>query len=114
LACPVPAPVVVTAVEPALMEVAKVSETSKVGFEAYPIPFKDVLTIKYKFDYSSDVKIEVFNINGVQMLSKVDSNGYLNKETTLTLDSTKGQDQVYIVKLTTNRGSSVKKVISSN
>ena len=110
--CPVPTPVDSKVVETELIEVAKVSENSKVGFEAYPIPFKEVLTIKYKFDYSSDVKIEVFNINGVLMHSKVDPNGYLNKETTLTLDS-KGQEQVYIVKVTTNRGNSVKKVISS-
>ncbi len=113
LDCPVPAPVVETTVDPSLMEVSKVSETSKVGFEAYPVPFKNVLTIKYKFDYSSDVKIEVFNSNGILMLSKVDSNGYLNKETTLTLNSNIEQEQVYVVKVTTNRGSSVKKVMSS-
>jgi hypothetical protein len=87
--------------------------TEKAGFTAYPVPFKDVLTIRYDFDYTSDVKIEVFNSQGLMMLSKVDANGYLNKEITLNLNSNKEQEQVYVVKLTTNRGSSIKKVMSS-
>jgi hypothetical protein len=89
------------------------TETSKVGFDAYPVPFKDVLTIKYKFDYVSDVKIEVFNSQGKAVLSKNDTNSYLGKEISLDLHFNKGLEQVYIVKLTTNRGSSTKKVMSS-
>jgi hypothetical protein len=87
--------------------------TSKVGFEAYPVPFKDQLTIKYKFDYVSDVKIDVFNAQGISILSKADSNSYLDKEVTLNLNVKKGQEQVYVVKVTTDKGSSVKKVMSS-
>jgi hypothetical protein len=88
-------------------------EGAKAGFTAYPVPFKNVLTIRYDFDYTSDVKIEVFNSQGHLILSKVDANGYLNKEITLNLNSNKGQEQVYVVKVTTNRGSSIKKVMSS-
>ncbi|MFV8328085.1 T9SS type A sorting domain-containing protein, partial [Flavobacterium sp. ZS1P14] len=88
------------------------SETA--GFTAYPVPFKDILTIKYDFDYKSDVKIEVYNAQGILVLTKTDTNSYLNKEIMLHLHSYKGQEQVYIVKVTTNRGSSTKKVISSN
>ena len=83
------------------------------GFDAYPVPFKDVLTIKYNFDYVSDVKIEVFNSTGTSVLSKADTNSYLNKEVALNLKMNRGQEQVYVVKVTTNRGSSVKKVMSS-
>jgi hypothetical protein len=83
------------------------------GFDAYPVPFKDVLTIKYNFDYVSDVKIEVFNSTGKSVLSKADTNSYLNKEVALNLKMNRGQEQVYVVKVTTNRGSSVKKVMSS-
>ncbi|MFV5695701.1 T9SS type A sorting domain-containing protein [Flavobacterium sp. LB3P122] len=83
------------------------------GFDAYPVPFKDLLTVKYNFDYASDVKIEVFNAQGISILSKIDTNVYLNKEITLDLRMNKGKEQVYVVKVTTNRGSSVKKVISS-
>jgi hypothetical protein len=59
------------------------------------------------------VKIEVFNIQGLLILSKVDENGYLNKEITLNLSSHNEQEQVYVVKVTTDRGSSIKKVMSS-
>jgi hypothetical protein len=89
------------------------SKTEIVGFDAYPVPFKDVLTIKYNFDYVSDVKIEVFNSTGKSVLSKSDTNSYLNKEVALNLKMNRGQEQVYVVKVTTNRGSSVKKVMSS-
>jgi hypothetical protein len=95
---------------------APIETTSKMepaGFDAYPVPFKDVLTIKYNFDYVSDVKIEVFNSTGKSVLSKSDTNSYLNKEVALNLKMNRGQEQVYVVKVTTNRGSSVKKVMSS-
>ena len=73
------------------------------GFDAYPVPFKDQLTIKYKFDYKSDVKIEVFNAQGMSVLSKTDTNSYLDKEVTLDLKASKRQEQVYLVKVTTNQ-----------
>ncbi|WKL43289.1 T9SS type A sorting domain-containing protein [Flavobacterium sp. ZE23DGlu08] len=85
----------------------------KAGFEAYPVPFKDQLTIRYNFDYVSDVKIDVLNSQGVSILSKMDNNSYMNKEVTLNLNSYVDRSEVYVVKVTTNRGSSVKKIISS-
>ena len=89
------------------------SKMDPAGFDAYPVPFKDVLTIKYNFDYVSDVKIEVFNSDGKAVLTKADTNNFLNKEVALNLKMNRGQEQVYVVKVTTNRGSSVKKVMSS-
>jgi hypothetical protein len=83
------------------------------GFTAYPVPFKDILKVKYDFDYVSNVKIEVFNPQGEVVLSKMDENSYLNKEVNLHVHSYRGQEQVYLVKLTTDRGSSIKKVMSS-
>jgi hypothetical protein len=94
-------------------EVLTNKETKKEVFDAFPVPFKDQLTIRYNFDYASDVKIEVFNSQGISILSKADTNSYLNKEITLDLRLNKGHEQMYIVKLTTNRESSVKKVMSS-
>jgi hypothetical protein len=89
------------------------AKTETAGFTAYPVPFKDQLTIKYNFDYVSGVKIEVFNEQGNLVLSKKDTHSYLNKEITLDLKLNRGKEQVYIVKLTTNKGSSTKKVMSS-
>ncbi len=83
------------------------------SFEAFPVPFKDQLTIKYEFDYQSKVKIEVFNSQGALVYSMTDKDPYLNKEVILNIGSTLEQEQVYIVKLTTDRGSSTKTVMSS-
>ena len=86
------------------------TETS--SFKAHPVPFKDQLTISYDFKYVTDVRIEVFNTLGTVVASKYDGQGYLNKEVLLNIPVT-GQAEVYLVKVTTNRGSSVQKVISS-
>ena len=67
-----------------------------------------------KISYVTDVKIEVFNAQGIMILSTTDANGYLNKEIALNLSTNVGKEQVYVVKVTTNRGSTVKKVMSSN
>jgi len=85
----------------------------KASFDAFPVPFQDQLTIRYNFDYVSDVKIEILNSQGVSVYSKLDSSSYMNKEVTLNLNSFVDRSEVYVVKLTTNKGSSVKKVISS-
>ena len=90
-----------------------VSTKTAADFTAYPVPFKDVLTIRYDFDYISDVKVEVFNAQGVLVLSKTETNSYLNKEIMLHLHTYQGQEQLFIVKLTTDRGTSMKKVMSS-
>ena len=79
----------------------------------YKNAFVKKCTIKYNFDYVSDVKIEVFNSDGKAVLTKADTNSFLNKEVALNLKMNRGQEQVYVVKVTTNRGSSVKKVMSS-
>jgi hypothetical protein len=91
----------------------KIVNNDVAGFTASPVPFENQLTIKYDFDYQSDVKIEVFNVQGNKVLSKADTNSYLNKEVILNLNVDRGQEQVYIVKLTTNRGSSTRKVMSA-
>ena len=92
---------------------AKTTIAATASFEAYPIPFRDVLTIRYKFNYTSDVKIEVFNAQGMLMLTRTDINGYLGKEISLNLNFNALPEQIYIVQVTTNRESSVLKVLSS-
>ncbi|MFV5693794.1 T9SS type A sorting domain-containing protein, partial [Flavobacterium sp. LT1R49] len=109
--CSLPTANVISPAAP--IETITAKTTSNAGFDAYPVPFKDQLTIKYKFDYKSDVKIEVFNAQGISVLTKTDTNSYFDKEITLDLKASKRQEQVYVVKVTTNRGSTTKKVMSS-
>ncbi|KFC58788.1 hypothetical protein FEM08_24360 [Flavobacterium gilvum] len=81
-------------------------------FIASPVPFKDQLTVSYNFDFVTDVRIEVFNTNGYVVAKSYDTNGYLNKSVLLNIPGT-GQEEVYVIKLTTNKGSSTQKVLSS-
>lgn len=93
-------------------EKTSADKTEKAGFTVFPVPFKDQLTVRYNFEDASQVLIEVFNSQGNKILSKRDSNSHFNKEVQLNLNRT-GQNEVYFVKVTTDKGSSVQKVISS-
>jgi hypothetical protein len=88
--------------------------SNAVSFEAYPVPFKDQLTIKYKFDYSSEVKIELIDHGGVTVFTENDTNSYLDKEVSLKFRFKREKEQVYFVRVTTNQGSSTKEVLSSS
>ncbi|MES2239743.1 MAG: hypothetical protein V4497_05720, partial [Bacteroidota bacterium] len=92
---------------------AKISSVETASFTAYPVPFKDQLTIKYDFDYVSDVTIEVFNSKGIIVYSMTDTGSFLGKEVTIIINNTLQQQQVYYVRLTTSQGSTVKSVMSS-
>ncbi|MFC7772244.1 hypothetical protein, partial [Flavobacterium sp. GCM10027622] len=81
-------------------------------FTAYPIPFKDILNIKYDFDYTSDVKIQIFDTKGSLLMTESDTDAYPNKEISIRPSFNRGDGQLFFVKLITNRGVSIKKVIS--
>lgn len=111
-ACLAPSGKITTTKSIAPKEETTDKSTDKTDFVVFPVPFKDQLTVRYNFDYASQVLIEVFNSQGNKVLSKKDS-GSLNKEIQLNLNSKSGNNEVYFVKVTTDRGSSVQKVISS-
>ena len=81
-------------------------------FTAYPVPFRDVLNIKYDFDYKSDVKIEIFDSKGSLLMTENDTDAYFNKEISVRPRFNRGDGQLFFVKLITNQGVSIKKVIS--
>jgi hypothetical protein len=81
-------------------------------FTAYPVPFKDQLTIKYQFDYISKAKIDIYNSTGTLLMSQDDNDAYFNKEVTITPRFNIGESQLFFVKVTTDKGQSVLKVIS--
>jgi hypothetical protein len=89
------------------------SSSIAVSFEAYPIPFYSHITIKYSFEYSSPVQIEVYDIKGALLKNFNDANGYMNKEYKIDLSSLGESHQVYILRVTTDRGSEIKKIISA-
>ncbi|GGA88594.1 hypothetical protein GCM10008015_31460 [Flavobacterium palustre] len=103
---PLDCPVIETITTQSLME------TSLAGFVAYPVPIDGQLTIQCTFDYTSDVTIEVFDINN--QLIYTQSQAQCSNGTVITLNYVFGAEsqKTYYVRLTTDRGSDVKDVIT--
>ncbi|URM39142.1 T9SS type A sorting domain-containing protein [Flavobacterium anhuiense] len=101
-----------TAQETTVVE-SSAKESKKPGFDAYPVPFKNYITIRYNFDYATNVKIELFDLSGKLLSSKTDTDSYFGKEYNFNIDFYVGKFQVYILQITTNKGSSTKKIISA-
>ena len=79
---------------------------------AYPVPFRNNFSIRYKFSYDTDVKIELIDINGRILSSTFNyncENGriYESKQFLQTNSS-----QIVFLKVITSRGITIKKLIS--
>ena len=82
------------------------------GFDVYPVPFKDQLTIRYNFDFKTAVKIVLFDILGRVLMTHDDNEAYFGKEVTLHPEFTQDAESMYFIRVITNRGDETKKVIS--
>jgi GH43 family beta-xylosidase len=83
-------------------------------FTVYPIPFKDNITIKYGFDYQSNVTIELFDFMGTLVYKSIDTKPYLNKEETIsTYFTERNSSQFYVIRITTDREVSTQTVVKS-
>ncbi|RTY86604.1 T9SS type A sorting domain-containing protein [Flavobacterium sp. GT3R68] len=82
-----------------------------VNISIYPVPFKENITIRYDFNYKTDVRIEILNAQGKMLMSYDDPNPYLNKEVTLNVKS-HNEVQMYFIKVITNKGVTIKKAMS--
>ncbi|RAR46597.1 HYR-like domain-containing protein, partial [Flavobacterium lacus] len=87
---------------------------SHVTFDAYPLPFMNELTIRYTFNYSSPVQIEVYDLRGALIHKASDTNAQMNKEYKFDLSGIRESGQVYILRVTTDRGTESKKIVSAN
>ncbi|MCG2611410.1 hypothetical protein LZZ90_07815 [Flavobacterium sp. SM15] len=82
-------------------------------FTAFPVPFKENLTIRYDFNYQSKARIEMYDYKGTILMSYDDPDAYQNKEVVLTPTFNLGEGQMYFIKVITDREVSMKKVISN-
>ncbi|WP_415831450.1 HYR domain-containing protein [Flavobacterium terrigena] len=82
-------------------------------FAIYPVPFISNFTILYNFDYKSPVNIQVFDGRGQLILTKTDNDGYKGKEMTVEFPLTYQKGQLFFIRIETNRGHILKKVLSS-
>ncbi|MDT8347501.1 MAG: hypothetical protein RQ756_06840, partial [Flavobacteriaceae bacterium] len=83
-----------------------------IDFNAYPVPFKDVLNIDYNFDFLTNVKLEIFDVRGVLVYSEENNNYRAGTKDGFKVSLPRTGDQLLIVKMTTSKGSVIKKVVS--
>ncbi|MEG9326954.1 hypothetical protein V6B16_03330 [Salinimicrobium catena] len=79
----------------------------------FPIPFKATVNVKYDFDYKSDVTIEIFNMRGNHLRTYTDRNVTKGSVTQLQVDFAMKANQMYILKVKTDRETFVEQIVSS-
>ena len=81
-------------------------------FTAYPVPFNNELFVNYSFDYQTDVTIELFDMKGAR-IRVIEDNSYIaGTEKTAKLDTSRLDEQMYVLRMTTDKGVITKKVVS--
>ena len=87
---------------------------SSIDFKVYPVPFEDIINVSYRFEYDTDVTIQVFNLQGGLIYGVVD-NMYNNGEVAVKQISLPGTfDQALIVRLTTNKEKLSKTIVAKS
>ena len=84
---------------------------TELSFQAYPVPFNQDVTVKYNFEFDTEVTVEVYDTKGLLVLSKKAAYK-AGGDATMPL-RINGADQMYYVKLITNKGTITKKVLAS-
>ncbi|PTX41914.1 putative secreted protein (Por secretion system target) [Christiangramia gaetbulicola] len=112
--CPLGGSVATTAPSDSCPSILAVASSEAIsGFDVSPVPFRETLNVKYNFTYTSNVNIQIFNING-QMLQNFIFKGVAAGDiNNLELGFTVRPSQAYIIKVNTDRESFSKTIISS-
>ena len=79
----------------------------------FPVPFKDNINVTYDFDYNSDVTIQVFDMRGQHLRTYKDKKVTKGSVTRMNIDFALKANQMYILKVTTDRETFVKQIVSS-
>jgi hypothetical protein len=87
---------------------------SSVDFKVYPVPYADIINVSYRFEYNTDVTIQVFNLQGGLVHGVVD-NRYNNGEVAVKqITLPRNFDQALIVRLTTNKEKLNKTIVAKS
>ena len=84
-----------------------------VDFTASPVPFNNTLNIGYQFDYDTDVTVDVYDMRGSLVSTNTNRKYVAGREGLTSLDVSHLQNAVYLVRVTTNKETLAKKVISA-
>ncbi len=91
---------------------SKQTDGVKADFSAYPVPFRETLNIRYDFDYVSDVTIQFFDMKGQLLRTYHEPKAHKGSVSTFEIDFSMKANQIYILKLITNRDVFVKQIVS--
>ncbi|WP_411767409.1 T9SS type A sorting domain-containing protein, partial [Winogradskyella sp. A3E31] len=83
-------------------------------FSVTPVPFKDNVTVSYQFDYQTDVKIDIFDMKGALVTSVKDVRYKAGSKGRYTIDTSRLQQSMYIVNVSTDKDTMMKKIVSGN
>ncbi|MBD0822681.1 T9SS type A sorting domain-containing protein [Aestuariibaculum marinum] len=86
---------------------------SKVDVTAYPVPYENEVNISYKFEYDTDVNIDIFDLKGALIKRAANTNYMKGVREQTKFDLSHVDDQMLLVRLTTAKGTIVKKIVSS-
>ena len=93
----------------------KNNKASESSFSASPVPFNDKLTLKYDFEYTSNkVDIQVYDLSGRLLRTYSDKKVKGGDTKELNIDFALKANQVYIIRMVTDREVLTKNVISSS
>src|SRR5690606_35145933 len=81
------------------------------SFSVYPAPFRHNRPTRYQLNYRSNAVIQFFDMRGNLVKTQKEPKASAGRTTTINADFVRGQ-QIYLVKVTTNKGTSVKSVVS--
>ncbi|RZW42485.1 MAG: T9SS type A sorting domain-containing protein [Flavobacteriaceae bacterium] len=83
-------------------------------FDAYPVPFKNKLNVRYTFDYETYVNVEVYDLKGTKLFEFENKNYVAGTVGQTKLDLSHASGQLLFVRLTTVKNQFAKKIVSSS
>lgn len=86
--------------------------SNNINFKVYPVPFKDVVTIEYSFDYVTQVEIEIVDIHGRIIYSYLDTNYHKGLHSISKVNLNVTNQQLLFVRVSTSNGTIIKKIIA--
>ncbi|NNK82480.1 MAG: T9SS type A sorting domain-containing protein [Flavobacteriaceae bacterium] len=90
------------------------SNKDQISFEAYPIPFDTEVNFRYNTTFDTDVTFEIYTLKGILLKKYLINDSKKNNETVIKFDMSDIDNQLFIVKMITNRGVVTRKIVSSS